>query len=294
MKFGKVDDPSKVDFKLPKTPVETFNLLNKYPIAKDFKAYVGCAKWNKTDLKGFYPKGTKDELSYYANQFNSIELNATFYNSPSLEQVQKWKNKTSTEFKFFPKIPKSISHFSRLMNTEQKVLTFLDAITAFENNLGMIFLQLHENFSPKNLDRLKQFLSHFPKAYSLGVEVRHPDWFTDIHIFKDYCNLLENQHITNIIVDTAGRRDMIHLRLTTPIAFIRYVSANDNSDEKRLDQWLDIIEDWKLNGLQELYFFIHQNTEIESPLIATSFIKKLNNRLGLDLPYPNKNKPELF
>lgn len=63
--------------------------------------FVGCAKWNKTDLKGFYPKGTKDELTYYATQFNSIEMNATFYGMPIPDQVTVWKNKTPESFKFF-------------------------------------------------------------------------------------------------------------------------------------------------------------------------------------------------
>ena len=78
MKFGKVDDPSLVDFTLPASHPETYPVLNRFDTNEPFEVYVGCAKWNKTDLKGFYPKGTKDELEYYAKQFNSIELNATY------------------------------------------------------------------------------------------------------------------------------------------------------------------------------------------------------------------------
>ena len=89
MKFGKVTDPSLVDFTLPPTPPETYAVLGKNP-NDDFEVFVGCAKWNKTDLKNFYPKGTKDELTYYSQQFNSIELNATYYSSPSKDQVQIW------------------------------------------------------------------------------------------------------------------------------------------------------------------------------------------------------------
>jgi hypothetical protein len=76
MKFGQVADPSQIDFTLPKDHPKTKEILAKSK-GKDFNIYIGCAKWNKTDLKGFYPKGTKDELTYYATQFNSIELNAT-------------------------------------------------------------------------------------------------------------------------------------------------------------------------------------------------------------------------
>src|SRR5690606_28254252 len=111
MKFGQVADPSRVDFTIPPTPKETIKLLQKESSKKLFEEYVGCAEWNKAELKGFYPRGTKDELSYYSRQFNSIELNATFYNSPSKQQVETWKDKTPQGFKFFPKIPQSISHF---------------------------------------------------------------------------------------------------------------------------------------------------------------------------------------
>ena len=82
MKFGQVDDPSQIDFTLPKDHPRTAEILKKNKKGLE-DISIGCAKWNKTDLKGFYPKGTKDELTYYATQFNSIELNATFYGMPS-------------------------------------------------------------------------------------------------------------------------------------------------------------------------------------------------------------------
>lgn len=294
MKFGKVDDPSLVDFTLPATHPETYPVLNRFNTNEPFEVYVGCAKWNKNDLKGFYPKGTKDELEYYAKQFNSIELNATYYNTPSKDQIIKWKEKTTPNFKFFPKITQSISHYSRLLNTDQKVMAFTDAVAMLEEKLGMIFLQMHENFKPKDFDRLAHFLQTFPKGFPLAVEVRNEEWFADQTVFNNYCQLLEQANKTNIIVDTAGRRDMLHMRLTSPVAFVRYVSANDDSDEKRLNDWLDIIEDWRANGLQQLYFFIHQNLELESPMIATQFIKKVNDRFNLDVPYPGKDTPTLF
>ena len=59
MKFGQVADPSQIDFTLPKDHPKTQKILGKSK-GSDFNIYIGCAKWNKTDLKGFYPKGTKD------------------------------------------------------------------------------------------------------------------------------------------------------------------------------------------------------------------------------------------
>src|SRR5690606_19978414 len=262
MKFGKVADPSLVDFTLPPTAPETYPVLGINPKA-NFEVFVGCAKWNKTDLKNFYPKGTKDELMYYSKQFNSIELNATYYSSPSKDQVRIWNDKTPENFKFFPKIPQSISHYSRLLNTNEKVLTFTDALAFFEDKLGMIFLQMHENFKPKDFDRLQKFIEEFPKGFPLAVEVRNEEWFADKTIFNQYCNLLQKHNVANIIVDTAGRRDMLHMRLTGNTAFVRYVGANTAADYDRLNDWLTVLKDWRESGLQKLYFFIHQNTEVE-------------------------------
>lgn len=288
MKFGQVTNPQDIDFNLPAISPETLKLLKQHKNKASFEVYVGCAKWNKTELKGFYPRGTKDELTYYSNQFNSIELNATFYHAPSKEQVETWKNKTPADFKFFPKIPQSISHYSRLLNTEEKVKEFTDNIVFFEEKLGMIFLQMHDNYKPKDMERLREFLSKFPKGLPLAVEVRNQEWFSDPKIAEAYFQLLKEFSITNVLVDTAGRRDLLHMRLTTPIAFIRYVGANHASDYSRLDEWIAVIKQWRKAGLQKLYFFIHQNIEVESPLLATYFIQQLNAEFGLSIVCPNK------
>ena len=89
MKFGKVDHPEQIDFTLPQDHPGTKSTLNKSKKGP-LKLYVGCAKWNRADLKGFYPRGTKDELEYYSSQFNSIEFNASFYRIFPPEQFKKW------------------------------------------------------------------------------------------------------------------------------------------------------------------------------------------------------------
>ena len=292
MKFGQVNNPQDIDFSLPPTPPETLEVLTKGDSSKPFEVYVGCAKWNKADLKGFYPRGTKDELAYYSTQFNSIELNATFYNSPSKEQVETWKEKTPADFKFFPKIPQSISHYSRLLNTGEKVTAFTDAVALFEEKLGMVFLQMIDNFKPKDFQRLEDFVREFPKGIPLAVEVRNAEWFSDPEVREKLYKTLQQYHVSNVLVDTAGRRDMLHMRMTTPTAFIRYVGANHSSDYSRLDEWIEVIKKWREAGLEKLYFFIHQNIEVESPLLANHFIKKLNDTFGLDIRSPRKN--ELF
>ena len=249
--------------------------------------YVGCAKWNKTDLKNFYPKGVKDELAYYSKQFNSIELNATFYRVPSPDQVINWKDKTPEGFKFFPKVNQTISHFRRLNDVQGLVEEYCDNISNFEEKLGMAFLQLHDNFGYKNYDKLVSFIENFPKAIPLAVELRNTDWFNKTAVSNEVYQLFEKHQIANIIVDTAGRRDLLHMRLTTPKAFIRYVGSNNpQSDRERLDDWIDRLKVWVGLGLRDIYFFVHQNIEMESPFLSAYFIEKLNNEFGLDLQIP--------
>lgn len=296
MKFGQVEDPSQIDFTLPKDHSKTKEILKQNKKGLE-NISIGCAKWNKTDLKGFYPKGTKDELAYYSTQFNSIELNATFYGMPSSEQVLTWKEKTPENFKFFPKITNTVSHFRRLLNIDDVVTQFATAVLNFDDKLGMVFLQLHDNFKPKDYERLEQFVNKWPKEVPLAIELRNTEWFIDEEILDKTCELFEQNNITNIIVDTAGRRDMLHMRLTTPNAFIRYVGANHESDYARLEDWLDRLTTWEKEGLQNLYFFVHQNIEKASPLLSAYFIEKMNEAWKTDLQVPKmgqENMPSLF
>jgi uncharacterized protein YecE (DUF72 family) len=294
MKFGKVDNPLLVDFKLPPIKDKTFEILEKYSKDDHFEVFIGGAKWSKLELKGLFPPKTKDELTYYSRQFNSIEMNGTFYRSPTKEQVITWKNKTPKDFKFFPKIPQSISHYGRLFNVREKLIAFLDAITLFEEKLGMTFLQLHDNYSPNDFERLKDFVESFPKGYPLAIEVRNEKWFQNKAIFDEYCELLQKNKMANIIVDTPGRRDMLHMQLTSPDLFVRFVSAYHPLDYERLDEWIERIKELKQAGLQNVYFFIHQSLSGKEELYATYFTEKLNKELGLQLRVPRLYEENLL
>jgi uncharacterized protein YecE (DUF72 family) len=143
-----------------------------------------------------------------------------------------------------------------------------------------------ENFKTKDFDRLELFVKQFPKGYPLAIELRNAEWFSDKLISEKVYQLFEKHDVTNVIVDTAGRRDMLHMRLTNRKAFIRYVGANHRSDYDRLEPWAKRIAAWRKLGLKEVYFFLHQNREEESPKLAAEFIKKLNALSGTKLPEP--------
>lgn len=294
MKFGQVDNPDQVDFAIPADhPATAAVLKSRGKKSKDLEIYVGCAKWNKADLKNFYPRGTKDELAYYSTQFNSIELNATFYRLFPAETFEQWQATTPENFRFFPKLEQTISHYRRLNDVEEVVERNVANMTHLGEKLAMPFLQLRDDFGPKNFDRVAAFAEHWTYDVPLAMEFRHTDWYNDAATSQSLYALLETHGITNVLVDTAGRRDLMHMRLTTPTAFVRWVGANvPKSDRSRLDEWVERIAQWKKAGLQRLLFFVHQNSEEESPALAAHFIERLNKKIGSDVPIPKTLKPK--
>lgn len=289
MKFGKVDTVEGINLTLPEDHSNTQEVFAKAKQTRDTDLppiFIGCSRWGKNDLKGFYPRGTKDELGYYSSQFNAVELNASFYRIFPPEQFEKWKEKTSENFRFYPKIPQQISHYKQLNDVEKIVDEFLNSAVRLEEKMGTIFLQLNERFAPNRIDKLNKFIEIWPTEIPLTVEVRHQDWFNSASTSDELFELLSENGVTSTLVDTAGRRDLLHMRMTTPEPFIRYVGANHSSDVDRLTEWVDRIGLWIAQGMTELHFFIHQNIEEKSPLLANHFIQLLNDKLGYDLHVP--------
>ena len=289
MKFGSVDHPEHIDFTLPPDHPETERVLKaSFARAKNEKlqVYVGCAKWNKAELKGFYPKGIKDELGYYARQFNSIELNATFYRLFPKEQFEKWYHKTPDDFKFFPKITNMISHRKRLIDAQDFIPEYVDHVSMLQEKLGTVFLQMHNNFQPKDFSRVDNFINNWPDHLPIALEFRHTDWFNTPEASERLYATLEEHNMANVLVDTAGRRDIMHMRLTNNEAFIRYVGANHPSDYARLEAWVERLKHWVNLGLRRIHFFVHQNIEQESTLLSAYFIERLNAALDINLKIP--------
>ncbi len=193
MKFGKVEDSSALDLALPMDAPATAEVIKRANYKGKPNIYVGCAKWNKADLKNFYPRGTKDELAYYSSQFNSIEMNASYYRIFSKEQFTNWHEKVPNDFRFFPKCFQGISHWKRLNDAESYTEEFVDHILYLKENLGVPFLQMHNNFAPKkeNMDALHHYLTKvWPKSIPLALELRHTDWYNDPEISQDLYTLL--------------------------------------------------------------------------------------------------------
>lgn len=293
MDFGRVADTAdldKINFKLPPDHPGTTNVLAKSPVGKKITFYVGCAKWGRPDWVGkIYPPKTKagDFLEYYAKKFNAIELNATFYRMPYRKQIEGWKSKVGKDFKFCPKFVDQITHLRRLKNTRELLDEFLDAIDAFGNNLGPIFLMPHPQMTPQSIDTIQAFIESVPKDVQLFIELRHPAWYADKQVFDDAWNTFEQLKTGSVITDASGRRDCVHMRLTTREAFIRFVGNGLHpTDYTRVDDWVKRMKQWTDEGIKTIYFFMHQHEEIHSPELAKYLIEKMNQEIGTSLQVP--------
>ncbi|MEX1238766.1 MAG: DUF72 domain-containing protein [Cyclobacteriaceae bacterium] len=291
MEFGKIspDQLATTNFELPPDRQETLRILGGESSGKP-SVYIGCAKWGRKDWIGkIYPPGTKEEdfLPLYGKHFNSIELNATFYKIPSLKQAEDWKSKVGRNFLFIPKISNSISHIHRLKNIEERLGWFLKGIAGFGETLGPVFLMLHPGMGPKSLSTIETFIQQIPNEIRLFVELRHEGWYEDPSAFQDVFDMLERNRTGAVITDVAGRRDCAHMRLTTREAFIRFV-GNDlhPTDYTRVDEWAKRIKSWMDAGLQRVYFFLHENEEVHSPVIAKYALQQFNKHCGANLPEP--------
>lgn len=291
MEFGRVtsSELDTIDFTLPPDKPETQSILKK-STAQHTKYYVGCAKWGRKDWVGkIYPKGTKDSdfLLHYAKHFSCIELNATFYRMPTYSQTAGWRAKVGEDFKFCPKFVDQITHIKRLKDVDELLDRFFEGISGFENNLGPVFLMPHPGMGPKTLDTIEAFIQKMPKDIELFIELRHAQWFADHATFQHAFATFEKYNVGSVITDASGRRDCVHMRLTTPKAFIRFVGNGLHpSDYTRCDDWINRMKQWQDAGIDSIYFFMHQHEELHSPELCQYLITKMNETLGTSLRVP--------
>ena len=291
MDFGRIDaaDLDGVDLTLPSDHEGTTQAL-RMSSAKNTEVFVGCAKWGRKDWVGkIYPEGTKeaDFLSHYATHFNCIELNATFYRLPSVRQTAAWSEKVGESFKFCPKFSNRITHIKRLKDAERYTDIFAEGISAFGNKLGPCFLQLPPNYPPGNYDVIEAYLEALPRDLELFVELRHPKWYSEPDAFDRIFRILERQKAGAVITDAAGRRDCVHMRLTTAEAFIRFVGNGLHpTDYTRVDDWVQRIKSWMDHGIERVFFFMHQHEELHSPELSRYVIQQLNKHCGTNIAEP--------
>jgi uncharacterized protein YecE (DUF72 family) len=153
--------------------------------------FVGTSGWAYPTWKpGFYPEklSSRNFLSYYSSQLSSVEVNYTFRTLPTATQLHGWLDATPASFRFAFKAPQNITHFQRLVDSNDAVAEFLHSINPARkaNKLGPLLFQLPPNFAADrndNQQRLAAFLklpAFKRKSLQIAFEFRHASWFTEV------------------------------------------------------------------------------------------------------------------
>ncbi len=279
MKFGKLQDISKVDFRLPPDPPGNTQRLTALPPGKPPpELFIGCTGWSMKEWVGrVYPKGTRtqDFLQAYSQQFNTIELNTTHYRIPNLQTIERWYRESTADFRFCPKVPQSISHSRSLGLGTDLIPAFCQAIGGLKEKLGCCFLQLPPYFDASRLPQLEQFLTAFSSSIPIAVEVRHESWFNEPDTRDKLFSTITALGRSLVITDVAGRRDVLHMGLTSRTTMVRFVGNGLHpTDYERADAWARRLKHWFQLGLQEAYFFPHQPDNILAPEMGAYFLQR--------------------
>ena len=147
--------------------------------------YIGTSAFTAAGWEGsFYPIGLKpaNYLSYYAQHFDTVEVDSTFYRIPSKATVQGWALKTPKGFVFAAKVPQVITHEKVFVDCETEFEQFMEAMDCLGEQLGPLLFQFgyfnKKVFLGVNdfLARLRPFLKKLPKDHKFAVEIRNKNW----------------------------------------------------------------------------------------------------------------------
>lgn len=154
------------------------------------KYHIGCSGFYNAAWKGsLYPADSqnKDFLKLYSQIFDCVEINSTFYRKPTVKTLQKWVDETPDDFKFFIKIPKTISHQKPFENKEKEISDFC---TYIKTNLGEKLAGFLFQFPPSfhnTQENLIWINENLPDDFIIVVEFRHISWWND-EVFKIFKN----------------------------------------------------------------------------------------------------------
>lgn len=145
---------------------------------------LGTSGWSYEDWVGpFYPRGLGQSawLEAYAEVFDTVEIDSTFYAAPSPRTVKGWRDRTPSGFAFAAKFPRAVTHDRGLVAADAEVASFLGAIEALGDRLGPLLVQLPGTFRPSSERRaaLEAFLRKLPKGFRYAVELRDRRWFEE-------------------------------------------------------------------------------------------------------------------
>jgi uncharacterized protein YecE (DUF72 family) len=193
----------------------------------------------------FYPSGMKprDYLSYYASQFKTVEVDSTFYGTPSVSTVTSWHQKTPPDFIFAAKVPQVVTHEKILVDCEGEFDEFVARMRLLNEKLGPLLLQF-PRFSKYEIQadefsrRLRFFLNRVKDLPTCRfvVEIRNRAWLD-----KRFTDLLRECNVALALTDTSfiprpwEMKEKFDL-VTTDFVYVRWL-GNRNGIEELTKTW---------------------------------------------------------
>jgi uncharacterized protein YecE (DUF72 family) len=199
---------------------------------------IGCSGWNYADWRGvLYPRGCPQRrwLARYAEDFDTVEVNNTFYRLPTLDAVRGWVEQTPAGFTFAVKSSRYLTHIKRLTDMERGVERLLERLEPLVSSpkMGPMLWQLPGNFR-RDDERLAHALEHLPPGRH-AFEFRHESWFAD-----DVLAALRAHGVALVIGDHPERPWQTH-DLSADFTFVRlhygHRGRRGNYSATELDEW---------------------------------------------------------
>lgn len=216
---------------------------------------VGCSGWNYRDWRGsLYPAGVPARrwLECYAQRFDTVEVNATFYRLVTRTTVEHWLEQTPQDFCFAVKASRYLTHVKRLIGIEQGLRRFYEPLAALRDagRLGAILWQLPENFH-RDDNKLNSLIAQLPDGRH-AIELRHPSWFT-----QNVYELLE-RHGVALVLGDHPQRPFQTARATASWRYIRFHygarGRRGNYSKAELEQWAKRLHRWRATHELLVYF----------------------------------------
>jgi len=200
------------------------------------KVFIGTSGYTYNHWKGrFYPENLPQNqtFKYYCKNFNTVEINSSFYHSFKKESYKRWRKDSPEDFKFFIKGHRYITGVKRLKEVEDSVEFFFDGVFELKEKLAGVLWQFPPNFklTEDTEERLKHFLSILPDKILHVFEFRHESWFNN----KIYEFLKSNN---TAFVLTKIEQDII----TADFIYIRFHGPGEIDN---LKQWAQKLKNWR-------------------------------------------------
>jgi uncharacterized protein YecE (DUF72 family) len=216
---------------------------------------VGCSGWNYADWRGrLYPKGLGPArwLSRYAEQFDTVEVNSTFYRLASRDAVARWVEQTPPDFVFAVKASRYLTHVRRLRELEQGIHRFYERIMPLveAGKLGPVVWQLPPNFQ-RDDGLLAEALELLPPGRHC-FEFRHPSWFGE-PVYR-----LLREHNAALVIGDHPKWPFQARELTADWTLVRlhhgHRGRRGNYSESELREWARQIQEWSRRADVFVYF----------------------------------------